>query len=80
MPGAIAGETNEGGYEFTTTADLNAIIAFYQAALSNLGFEHELALDEGAGYTLITFHNGAANGVIAIVELGGLRGVAINIY
>lgn len=79
MPGAISGETANGGYQFTTQADVDEIAGFYETELSNLGFEFELTVDENAGYTLLAFYKGATTGVVAIVPLGGLNGVLITI-
>lgn len=77
MPGAIAGESAEGGYQFTIGADLAEITAFYETELTNLGFELELNVDENAGQAILNFRKGDMTGMVAIVSLGGgLNGVA----
>lgn len=77
MPGAISGETAADAYQFTTQAELDEIIGFYETELSRLGFELEVTSDESAGYTALTFHKEGTSGLIAIVPLGGLHGVVI---
>lgn len=79
MPGAISGEATTDAYQFTTQADVDEIISFYQTALSNLGFEVALTADENAGYTLLTFQNGSMTGMVVIASIGELNGVAITI-
>jgi hypothetical protein len=79
MPGAISGEATSDGYQFTTQAGLDEITSFYEAELSNLGFEVELTVDENAGYAILAFHKGDTNGVVAIAPLGDLHGVIITI-
>jgi hypothetical protein len=79
MPGAIAGEVSDGSYQFTSTASSDEIISFYQTELSKLGFELELTTDESAGYTVLSFSKEGITGLVAIVSLGGINGVAINI-
>jgi hypothetical protein len=78
MPGAIAGEPVDGGYQFTTAANLAEITAFYETELSNLGFEVEPAVDETAGQALVNFYKEGTSGVVIIVQIGGgLHGVGI---
>jgi hypothetical protein len=79
MPGAISGEATNDGYRFTTQADLDTIMDFYESELSNLGFEFELSVDENAGYAILTFHKGDTTGIVAVAPLGGLNGVVIAI-
>lgn len=79
MPGAISGEATNDGYQFTTQADLDEIMRFYETALTNLGFEFELTVDETAGYAILAFHKGDATGIVAIAPVGGLHGVLITI-
>jgi hypothetical protein len=80
MPGAIGGEALDGGYQFTTAADLDAITSFYQTELSNLGFELTLNVDETAGYAILEFQKEGTSGIVAIAQLGGgLNGVVITI-
>jgi hypothetical protein len=78
MPGAIAGEAVEGGYQFTIATDLTAITNFYQTELSKLGFEVELNVDETVGQAIMDFRKDTITGMVAVVPLGdGLNGVAI---
>jgi len=80
MPGAIGGEAVDGGYQFTTAADLDAITSFYETELSNLGFAVELNVDESAGYALLNFQKGDLTGMVVMAPLGnGLNGVAITL-
>lgn len=79
MPGAISGEATTDAYQFTTQADVDEIVSFYQTALSNLGFEVAFTADENAGYTLLTFQNGSTTGMVVIASIGELNGVAITI-
>lgn len=79
MPGAISGEATNDGYQFTTQADLDEIMRFYETALTNLGFEFELTVDETAGYAILAFHKGDTTGIVAIAPVGGLHGVLITI-
>ena len=80
MPGAIGGETANGGYQFTTAADLDEIMGFYETELTNLGFEFELTVDENAGYAVLEFQKEGTSGIVAIAQLGGgLNGVVITI-
>lgn len=77
MPGAINGEITNDGYQFTTLADRDEIMGFYETELSNLGFEIELTIDENAGYAVLTFRKGDTTGVVASAPLGGLNVVLI---
>jgi hypothetical protein len=79
MPGAIGGEALDGGYQYTTTADLDEITSFYETELSNLGYELELTVDEVAGYAILNFHKGDVTGMVVIAPLGGIHGVAITL-
>jgi hypothetical protein len=80
MPGAIAGEALENGYQFTTAADLDEIKNFYETELSNLGFDLETTVDQSAGYAVLSFRKGDMNGMVVIAPLGGgLHGVGITI-
>jgi hypothetical protein len=80
MPGAIGGEAADGGYQYTTAAELDAISSFYEAELSKLGFVVTLTVDEAAGYAILEFQKDGTSGIVAIAPLGGgLHGVAISI-
>lgn len=78
MPGAISGEitSDGGGYAFTTEADVEEIIDFYETELSNLGFEFKLTADEfGAGQ--FDFSKGEMTGVVGFAPSGGRHAVFI---
>ncbi len=79
MPGALAGEAvDTSGYQYTTSADLAEIAAFYETELTNLGYEVELAMDQTVGQAILNFSKGDMTGMVAIVPLGGgLNGVAL---
>jgi hypothetical protein len=80
MPGAIAGEAVDGGYQYTISADLAEITAFYEVELSNLAFEVETAVDETAGQAFVNFHKEGMAGIVIIVPIGDdLHGVVITI-
>jgi hypothetical protein len=79
MVGAINGEITNDGYQFTTQADLDEIMGFYETALSNLGFEIELTVDENAGYAILTFTKPDTTGVVASAPFGGLNVVQITL-
>jgi hypothetical protein len=80
LPGAIGGEALDGGYQYTTTADLDEITNFYETELANMGYESELTVDEVAGYAILNFHKGDVTGMVVIAPLGdGLNGVAITL-
>lgn len=77
MPGAIGGEVVDDTYQYTISANLSDIVAFYETELSNLGFEVEKNVDETAGQTFLYFQKESLTGMVAIISLGGLNGVAI---
>lgn len=78
MPGALAGESVDGGYQFTIAADLVDITAFYETELSDLGFEVELNVDETTGQAILDFRKDAVTGLVVIAPLGGgLNGIGI---
>lgn len=78
MPGAIGGEAVEGAYQFTIAVSLPEIAAYYEAELSNLGFEVETSVDETVGQAVLNFQKEGMTGMVVVVPLGGgLNGVAI---
>ena len=78
MPGAIAGESAEGAYQFTIEADPADVVAFYETELTNRGFEVESTGYETGGQALLNFQKEGTSGTIYIVPIGGgLNGVAI---
>jgi hypothetical protein len=79
MPGAISGDATADAYQFTTLADVDEIVSFYESALSSLGFEVARAADQNAGYTVLTFQNASTTGMVVIASLGELNGVAITV-
>lgn len=78
MPGALAGETVDGGYQFTIQASIDEITSFYETELSNLGYELTLNVNETAGYTILNFRKDSMTGMVLMAPLdGGLQGVGI---
>jgi hypothetical protein len=79
MPGALAGEVvDDSGYQFTTTANLAEIAAFYETELTNLGFEVESTVDETVGQAVVNFQKEGTSGMVLIAQIGGgLHGVGI---
>ncbi len=79
MPGAISGEAVGNSYQFTTQADIDSIVAFYQTELSNLGYEYELTVNESAGFTALYFVGNNITGAIVVTTVGGVNAVLITI-
>ena len=81
MPGAISGETIEGGggYQFTIQATVDEITRYYETELASLGYEISRTVDETAGYAFLSFTSGGTNGAVVIAPLGGITGVAITL-
>lgn len=81
MPGAIAGEELAGGegYQFSIQSSVDEITTYYETELAALGYEVSTAVDESAGYTMLSFRSGGTSGVVVIASLGGISGVGITI-
>lgn len=78
MPGALAGEAPEGGYQFTIAAEFNAIKSFYETELSKLGYSLTVDVNDVGGSAILNFQKEGTTGMIAIIPIGGgLYGVAI---
>ncbi|MCI0552305.1 MAG: hypothetical protein L0287_15245 [Anaerolineae bacterium] len=78
MPGALAGETVEGTYQFTIAADFDAIKSFYETELSKLGYELTLDVNEIGGSAILNFQKEGMTGMVVIIPIGGgIHGVAI---
>jgi hypothetical protein len=80
MPGAIGGESLKGAYQFTTAADFDEIVSFYEMELSDLGFKVEPTVDQSAGQAVVNFHKEGMTGMVVIAQISsGLYGVGITI-
>jgi hypothetical protein len=79
MPGAISGESFDGGYQFTVRAALDEVMRFYESALANLGYEVETTAEETAGPALVSFRNNVTNGTIVMAPLGDITAVLVTI-
>ncbi len=78
MPGALAGESVEGVYQFTIAADFDAIKSFYETELSKLDYELAVEVNEIGGSANLNFQKEGTSGMVIIIPIGGgIYGVAI---